>query len=97
MTQKNITIPKKELVADWPALTRTFIRPENDASRSTLIKYMEQILFGLHDFLKTHVGFTEEISLKDLADRFTDSLISQNPEKKLADVIIDLDLLGRGG
>jgi glutamate decarboxylase len=51
---------------------------------------MEQILFGLHDFLKTHVGFTEEISLKDLADRFTDSLISQNPEKKLADVITDL-------
>ena len=90
MTQKTITPPKKELVADWQALTRTFIRPENEASRSTLIKYMEQILFGLHDFLKTHVGFTEEISLKDLADRFTDSLISQNPEKKLADVITDL-------
>ena len=90
MTQKTITPPKKELVADWQALTRTFIRPENEASRSTLIKYMEQILFGLHDFLKTHVGFTEEVSLKDLADRFTDSLISQNPEKKLADVITDL-------
>ena len=90
MTQKTITTPKKELVADWQALTRTFIRPENEASRSTLIKYMEQILYGLHDFLKTHVGFTEEISLKDLADRFTDSLISQNPEKKLADVITDL-------
>jgi glutamate decarboxylase len=51
---------------------------------------MEQILFGLHDFLKTHVGFTEAVSLKDLADRFTNSLISQNPEKKLADVITDL-------
>lgn len=89
--KKNETIPqKKELVADWPALTRTFIRPENEAARSTLIKYMEQILFGLQDFLQTHVGFTEEISLKDLADRFTDSLISQNPEKKLADVITDL-------
>jgi len=81
---------KKELVADWPALTRTFIRPESDAAKSTLIKYMEQILFGLHDFLKTHVGFTEAVSLKDLADRFSDSLISQNPEKKLADVITDL-------
>jgi putative pyridoxal-dependent aspartate 1-decarboxylase len=81
---------KKELVADWPALTRTFIRPESDAAKTTLIKYMEQILFGLHDFLKTHVGFTEAISLKDLADRFSDSLISQNPEKKLADVITDL-------
>jgi len=90
MKKKITTIPKKELVADWPALTRTFIRPENEAARSTLIKYMEQILFGLHDFLKTHVGFTEEISLKDLADRFTVSLISQNPEKKLADVITDL-------
>jgi len=90
MKKKNTMPQKKELVADWPALTRTFIRPENDASRSTLIKYMEQILFGLHDFLKKHVGFTEEISLKDLADRFTDSLISQNPEKKLADVITDL-------
>jgi len=90
MKKKNTMPQKKELVADWPALTRTFIRPENDASRSTLIKYMEQILFGLHDFLKKHVGFTEEISLKELADRFTDSLISQNPEKKLADVITDL-------
>ena len=90
MNNKTLAPSKKALVADWPALTRTFIRPENEAARSTLIKYMEQILFGLHDFLKTHVGFTEEISLKDLADRFTDSLISQNPEKKLADVITDL-------
>jgi glutamate decarboxylase len=81
---------KKALVADWQALTRTFIRPENDAARSTLIKYMEQILFGLHDFLKKHVGFTEEISLLDLSTSFTDSLISKNPEKKLADVITDL-------
>jgi len=90
MNNKTLAPSKKALVADWPALTRTFIRPENEAARSTLIKYMEQILFGLHDFLKTHVGFTEEISLKDLADRFTDSLISQNPEKKLADIITDL-------
>lgn len=81
---------KKALVADWQTLMRTFIRPENDAARATLIKYMEQILFGLHDFLKKHVGFTEEISLKDLSERFTDTLISTNPEKKLADVITDL-------
>ena len=90
MNPKKTPPLKKSLVADWPALKRTFIRPEDDAARSTLIKYMEQILFGLHDFLKTHVGFTEAVSLKDLADRFTDSLISQNPEKKLADVITDL-------
>ncbi len=87
---KNTLPTKKALVADWQTLTRAFIRPENDAARSTLIKYMEQILFGLHDFLKTHVGFTEEISLLDLSTRFKDSLISKNPEKKLADVITDL-------
>ena len=81
---------QKTLVADWQTLMRTFIRPEDDAARSTLIKYMEQILFGLHDFLKTHVGFTKEVSLKDLAERFTETLISKNPEKKLADVIADL-------
>ena len=88
--KQNTITPKKALVADWPALTRTFIRPEDDAARSTLIKYMEQILFGLHDFLKKHVGFTEEVSLKDLADRFTDTSISKNPEKKLTNVITDL-------
>jgi len=89
--KKTDTPPKKTtLVADWQALMRTFIRPENDAARSTLVKYMEQILFGLHDFLKRHVGFTEEISLKELSSQFTDTLISKNPEKKLADVITDL-------
>ena len=90
MKKKNAYPPKKALVADWQTLTRTYIRPEDDAAKATLIKYMEQILFGLHDFLKKHVGFTKEVSLKDLADRFTDSLISKNPEKKLADVITAL-------
>jgi glutamate decarboxylase len=90
MKKQNTITPKKALVADWTTLTRTFIRPEDDAARSTLIKYMEQILFGLHDFLKKHVGFTEEVSLKDLADRFTDTSISKNPEKKLTNVITDL-------
>ena len=88
---KRDTLPQQTaLVADWQTLTRTFIRPENEAAKSTLIKYMEQILFGLHDFLREHVGFTKEVSLKELADRFTDTLISQHPEKKLADVITDL-------
>lgn len=90
MKKKSPSFQKKALVADWQTLTRTFLRPENDAARSTLIKYMEQILFGLHDFLKKHVGFTEEVSLLDLSKRFTDTLISENPEKKLADVITDL-------
>ena len=90
MKKKNIPAEKTKLVADWQTLMRTFIRPEDDADKSKLLKYMEQILFGLHDFLKTHVGFTEAVSLKELADRFTDTRISENPEKKLADVITDL-------
>lgn len=82
--------PRKELVADRQSLMRTFIRPENTAARATLVKYMEQILFGLHDFLNTHVGITEEVSLKELSEKYTDTIISENPEKKLADVITDL-------
>ena len=54
------------LVADWATLERIFIRPEDGACRKTLVKYMEQILFGLQDFLKDNVGVTEEISLKEL-------------------------------
>ncbi|MFO7666881.1 MAG: putative pyridoxal-dependent aspartate 1-decarboxylase [Desulfobacterales bacterium] len=82
--------PHRELVADRQSLMRTFIRPENTAARDTLVKYMEQILFGLHDFLNTHVGITEEVSLRELSERYKDTLISENPEKKLADVITDL-------
>jgi len=81
---------KTKLVADWQTLMRTFINHEDDASRAILVKYMEQIFFGLHDFLKKHVGITEEVSLKDLSKNFTSTLISKNPEKKLADVITDL-------
>lgn len=86
----NPKVLHKELVADWQALMRTFIRPENVAAKTTLLKYMEQILFGLHDFLNTHVGITEEVSLKDLSDQYKDTLISENPEEKLADVIADI-------
>lgn len=89
---KKIDLPQKssELIADWQTLQRIFIRPENDAAHATLLKYMDQILFGLHDFLKKNVGITEEISLKELSDNFKDTTISKNPEKKLADVITDL-------
>ena len=90
MMKKKSAPPQKTLVADWTTLTRTFIKPEDDAARSTLIKYMEQILFGLQDFLKKHVGFTEEVSLLDLSKKFTDTSISKNPEKKLTNVITDL-------
>jgi putative pyridoxal-dependent aspartate 1-decarboxylase len=79
-----------ELVADWKALMRTFIRPEDAAARSVLLKYMEQILFGLQEFLKTHVGITQEISLKDLADQYSSSLIPLTPERKLDAVITEM-------
>jgi putative pyridoxal-dependent aspartate 1-decarboxylase len=79
-----------ELIATWDTLQRIFIRPEDETSRNTLLKYMEQILFGLHDFLNTHVGVTEEISLKELTEDYKDTLINKHPEKKLADVITDI-------
>lgn len=88
--EKEADVSKKRLVADWQALMRTFLRPENDAGRAALVKYMEQILFGLHDFLKTHVGITEEIGLKELAGRYTETRISEHPEKKLEELIADL-------
>ena len=75
------------LVADWNALQRVFIQPENDTVKATLVKYMEQILFGLQDFLKEHVGITEAVSLKDLSQRFMDSTIDIHPRRKLAEVI----------
>jgi putative pyridoxal-dependent aspartate 1-decarboxylase len=78
------------LVADWDTLHRVFIRPEDESSRQTLVKYMEQILFGLHDFLNKHVGVTEEISLIKLAEEYTDTKINTDPKKKLADVIKDI-------
>ncbi|MCK5837449.1 MAG: aminotransferase class V-fold PLP-dependent enzyme, partial [Desulfobacula sp.] len=78
------------LVADWETLHRVFIRPEDESSRATLVKYMEQILFGLHDFLNQHVGVTEEISLIKLAEEYTDTKINKDPQKKLAAVIKDI-------
>lgn len=86
-TQKQPHPGHPDLVADWDRLFRVFICPEGQASRATLIKYMDRILYGLNDFLKKNVGITEAISLKDLSERFTDTIINDNPEKKLADVI----------
>ncbi len=51
---------------------------------------MEQILFGLHDFLNKHVGVTEEISLTELAENFKTVEINDHPEKRLAQVIEDI-------
>ncbi|OQY12194.1 MAG: pyridoxal-dependent decarboxylase [Desulfobacteraceae bacterium 4572_19] len=77
------------LVADWKALERIFIKPE-ESSRKTLVKYMEQIFFGLHDFLDKNVGITEEIDLKVLSESYSDTHINKNPEKRLSDVITSL-------
>lgn len=77
-------------MADWQTLMRTFIRPEDDQAHQTLLKYMEQIFFRLHDFLKAHVGITEETSLKELGRQFTNTRLCATPVKKLEDVITDL-------
>ncbi|MFP4193693.1 MAG: pyridoxal-dependent aspartate 1-decarboxylase PanP [Desulfosalsimonas sp.] len=87
MADKTEQHSKKDLVADWERLAKVFIRPEDDASRATLIKYMERILFGLHDFLKTHVGITEAKSLRELSKDYMRTDINEDPEKKLANVI----------
>jgi len=90
MKIKNNISEKTELVANWQTLMRVFIRPENEETKLILLKYMEQILFGLNNFLKKHVGITEEVSLKELSMGFTDTIINKNPEKKLAEVITEL-------
>lgn len=82
--------PKQHLTADKTSLERIFHKPEDDRSRLVLTKYMEQILFGLHDFLRDNVGITEEMPLKKLAERFTSSEIARTPVKMLADVISDI-------
>jgi glutamate decarboxylase len=79
--------PKRDLVANWQTLQRIFIRPENDAARQALVKYMEQILFGLHDFLRENVGITREASLLELSEKYKNSRIPVHPAKKLSDVI----------
>ncbi|MCP3887279.1 MAG: putative pyridoxal-dependent aspartate 1-decarboxylase [Desulfobulbaceae bacterium] len=85
-------IPEKSspLVADWQTLERVFIRPEDESSKESLVKYMEQILFGLHEFLNKHVGVTEEISLVKLADNYKDTIINREPQEKLENVIKDI-------
>ncbi len=67
---------RQYLVADREALERIFHRPEDDPSRQVLTKYMEQIQFGLHDFLRKHVGITEEIPLNNIV-----TALNQNPVK----------------
>lgn len=85
-----LTDSTPQLQADWHHLLRVFIRPEDESSRESLVKYMEQILFGLHEFLNKHVGVTEEISLARLAASYKDTEINRYPQKKLQNVIKDI-------
>lgn len=86
---ENDGLPKKnyELVKDWFGLIQVFTCPADAETRATLVDHMEQILFELHDFLIKNVGITEEISLKELSNDFTDTVMNKFPEQKLADVV----------
>lgn len=75
---------------EWERLLRLFIQPDTEADRAKLVGYMEQIFFGLQEFLLKHVGVTEEISLKELAEGYMDTGIRFNHEKKLPEVISDI-------
>ncbi len=90
MNEKQDQDPRRPLLADWQSLMRTFIRPEDEASRAVLDKYMDRILFGLHEFLATHLGVTRERTLKEIAGLYSDSSISPLPEKKLDEIITEL-------
>lgn len=77
-------------VTEWDKLVRKFICYETDADREKLFGYMQQILFGLQEFLNEHVGVTEAIDLKKLAQFYTDTNISDTPKKKLTHVISEI-------
>ncbi len=80
----------KKFVVDWQALERLFVRPENEASQKILLKYMEQILFGLQEFLRNHVGITENICLERLSMDFMETKINEGPSASLSQVIEDI-------
>lgn len=72
---------------EWVNLIRVFTCPEDEKTRDVLVHHMRQILFELHDFLIQNVGITEAVSLKEIADRCTDTEMNRCPEKRLADVV----------
>ncbi|PIE70373.1 MAG: putative pyridoxal-dependent aspartate 1-decarboxylase [Deltaproteobacteria bacterium] len=83
-------LPEQSFTADWTSLMRTFIKPDSDTCRSAMMKYMEQIIFELHDFLSRNVGITSQTSLKELATAFSDTRIPDQPEQKLSRVIKEI-------
>ncbi|PIE74834.1 MAG: putative pyridoxal-dependent aspartate 1-decarboxylase [Deltaproteobacteria bacterium] len=76
--------------SEWGKLVHKFICYETKADQEKLFVYMRQILFGLQDFLNEHLGVTEAIDLKKLALSYTDTIISEKPEKKLTEVISEI-------
>jgi glutamate decarboxylase len=69
---------------------RTFLKPDSPHARATLLKYMEQVLFGLQDFLQAHLGVTGSAGLATLADRYRRTRINPLPEKTLGEVIAEI-------
>ncbi|MGM0417588.1 MAG: pyridoxal-dependent aspartate 1-decarboxylase PanP [Thermodesulfobacteriota bacterium] len=76
--------------SEWDKLVRKFICSETQADREKLFEYMQQILFGLQEFLKEHVGVTEAIDLKKLALSYLDTNLSEAPQKRLTQVISEI-------
>ena len=75
---------------EWANLIRVFTSPEDEKTQAVLVHHMRHILFELHDFLIQNVGITEAVSLKEISDRCTNTVMNHAPEKRLADVISDV-------
>jgi glutamate decarboxylase len=63
------------------------MRPENEALLAAPVKFMEQILSGLHDFMRDLVGINEPQGLIRLSKQFKENLIHDHPRRKLAGAI----------
>lgn len=70
---------------------KLFMGCDNDNGYAKLQKYIEQVLFDTPNFIKQHVGYSNNgNSMKELSGKFTDTLINKYPEKDPAEAIIDL-------
>ncbi|WP_300668525.1 aminotransferase class V-fold PLP-dependent enzyme [Desulfoluna sp.] len=87
MKEQVSAVKRSEKQQEWVNLIRVFTCPEDEKTRDVLVHHMRLILFELHDFLIQNVGITEAVSLKEIADRCTNTVMNGYPEKRLADVI----------
>ena len=82
---------KKKLKANWMTLKRVFASGENEEkSKENILKYMEQILFQLYDFMQKNVGITKNTSVNKLSTLYNNPDINSLPQKKLTDIIDDI-------